>query len=145
MIASKFFLSLLSYFQLMIQRVQTLFLLAVLLITPLIIYSIQDVFTDFFIYLIIYLISVGFLTISSILIYSKRLIQVLLNTINISINILFIGFLCYYLFIFSESFSFLSKKNIGLLIPLINSISLILANYNIKQDEKLVKSIDRIR
>lgn len=131
----------------MIERVQTLFLVIVLLITPLIIYFFSDWLIEFFIYFIIYTVSVGVISISSILFYSNRLIQIYLNLMNIVINIFFLGFLIYYISIYysCKEFVFFDKKLCGILIPLCNLLFLIIANYNIKKDEELIKSIDRIR
>lgn len=131
----------------MIQRIQTLFLLIILLITPSIIYFFSDWVIQFFVYFIIYVISVGVITISSILFYFNRLIQIYLNLINIFINILILGFLIYFYNIYSSSREFIlvDKKLFGMLIPLFNLLFLLIANYNIKKDETLIKSIDRIR
>ncbi len=80
----------------------------------------------------------------SLLSYKKRKLQILLNNVSIIINVLLIGILSYWLLNLSGGINF-PEKGIELIFPLIGIICLIIANVYIKKDEKLVKSVDRLR
>ena len=87
------------------------------------------------------LILVGFFSILS---YKNRKRQILLNTISIFINALLLGLLAYWLLNLSGGIQF-SEKGIEPIFPLISMISLLIANVFIKKDDRLVKSVDRLR
>ena len=80
----------------------------------------------------------------SLLNYKKRKLQILLNTISIIINALLIGILMYWLLKLSGGIDF-PEKGIEPIFPFISIICLLIANVYIKKDEKLVKSVDRLR
>ena len=87
------------------------------------------------------LILVGFFSILS---YKNRKRQILLNNISIFINALLLGLLAYWLLTLSGGINF-PEKGIEPLFPLLSIISLIIANVYIAKDERLVKSVDRLR
>lgn len=76
--------------------------------------------------------------------FKNRKRQILLNNIGIFINALLIGVLIYWLQNLSGGISF-PEKGIEPLFPIIAIICLVLANIFIRKDERLVKSVDRLR
>jgi hypothetical protein len=76
--------------------------------------------------------------------YKNRKRQVLLNTIGIAINALLIGLLSYWLLNLSGGIS-IPEKGIELVFPTLAILGLLIANFYIRRDEKLVKSVDRLR
>ena len=87
------------------------------------------------------LILVGFFSILS---YKNRKRQILLNNISIFINALLLGLLAYWLLNLSGGIQF-PEKGIEPLFPLLSIICLLMANHFIRKDERLVKSVDRLR
>lgn len=87
------------------------------------------------------LVLVGLLSIFS---YKNRKRQILLNTISIIINALLLGLLAYWLLSLSGGIHF-PEKGIEPIFPLISIISLLIANVFIRKDDRLVKSVDRLR
>lgn len=87
------------------------------------------------------LILLGALSIFS---YRNRKRQLMLNSISLIINVLLIGVLLYSLLNLSGGIDF-PKKGIEPLFPLISIVSLLIANHYIRKDERLVKSVDRLR
>ncbi|MBU4539294.1 MAG: DUF4293 domain-containing protein [Weeksellaceae bacterium] len=87
------------------------------------------------------LVLVGLLSIFS---YKNRKRQILLNTISIFINALLLGLLAYWLLSLSGGIHF-PEKGIEPIFPLISIISLLIANVFIRKDDRLVKSVDRLR
>ena len=129
----------------MIQRIQTIFLLIVVIAQVVLHFQSLDVELFGSSYVVIALSLVSFLlAIISIFSYKKRVRQILLNNINIFINVLLTGLLIYWLLNLSGGIDF-PEKGIELAFPLISLFGLFMANINIKKDEKLVKSVDRIR
>ena len=129
----------------MIQRIQTIFLLIVVIAQVVLHFQSLDVELFGSSYVVIALSLVSFLlAIISIFSYKKRVRQILLNNINIFINALLTGLLIYWLLNLSGGIDF-PEKGIELAFHLISLFGLFMANINIKKDEKLVKSVDRIR
>lgn len=87
------------------------------------------------------LVLVGLLSVFS---YKNRKRQILLNTISIIINVLLIGVLTYWLLNLSGGIQ-IPEKGIEPVFPLIAVICLLIANIYIRRDERLVKSVDRLR
>lgn len=87
------------------------------------------------------LVLVGLLSIFS---YKNRKRQILLNTVSIIINALLLGLLAYWLLSLSGGIHF-PEKGIEPIFPLISIISLLIANVFIRKDDRLVKSVDRLR
>src|SRR5690554_3357562 len=86
----------------------------------------------------------GLLSILTIFLYKNRKLQMRLNGLNISLNILLIGYLAYVLSNLPGGFAS-SEKGVGLFVPFVSIALLVIANRFISKDEKLVKSIDRFR
>ena len=129
----------------MIQRIQTIFLLIVVIAQVVLHFQGLDVELFGSIYIVTSLSLVSFLlAIVSIFSYKKRVRQILLNNINIFINVLLTGLLIYWLLNLSGGISF-PEKGIELAFPPISLFCLFIANIYIRKDEKLVKSVDRIR
>lgn len=80
----------------------------------------------------------------SILSYKNRKRQLLLNKVSIFINALLLGLLAYWLLNLSGGISF-PEKGIEPLFPFLSIVSLLIANVYIKKDDRLVKSVDRLR
>ncbi|PZU91131.1 MAG: DUF4293 domain-containing protein [Chryseobacterium sp.] len=87
------------------------------------------------------LIVIGLLSLFS---FKNRKRQILLNNISIIINALLIGLLTYWLLNLSGGIQF-PEKGIEPVFSLISIICLLLANIYIRKDERLVKSVDRLR
>ena len=87
------------------------------------------------------LILIGLLSFLS---YKNRKRQILLNNISIFINALLLGLLAYWLLNLSGGIQF-PEKGIEPLFPVISIVSLLIANVYIRKDERLVKSVDRLR
>ena len=89
----------------------------------------------------IVLVLLGLLSIFS---FKNRKRQILLNNISIVINALLIGLLGYWLLNLSGGISF-PEKGIEPVFPLLAIIFLLMSNLYIRRDERLVKSVDRLR
>lgn len=89
-------------------------------------------------------ISSGIISFVVIFLYKNRKRQLIFNYINILINVVLVGLLIYRLYNLPGGVV-ASEKGIGLILPFISIILLVMANRSIKKDERLVKSIDRIR
>ncbi len=89
----------------------------------------------------------GFSTLLAILAiwsYKKRQHQFVLNRMNIILNIILLLLFVLYAPKLSGD-PLVSKKGIGLVLPLLSIVFLALANIAIQKDEKLVKSSGRLR
>lgn len=87
------------------------------------------------------LVLMGLLSVFS---FKNRKLQMMLNNTSIVINALLIGMLFYWLLNLPGGIDF-PEKGIEPLFPLISIICLLIANRFIKRDDRLVKSVDRIR
>ncbi|MXS71364.1 DUF4293 domain-containing protein [Chryseobacterium binzhouense] len=76
--------------------------------------------------------------------YKNRKRQIMLNTASMIINALLIGILVYWLQNLSGGIDF-PEKGIEPVFPFISIICLLMANIFIRKDERLVKSVDRLR
>ncbi len=85
------------------------------------------------------------LTVLSILQYKKRLRQ--LRTVNFAIllNIVLIVLFFFYTDKISKDLAIQTAYRMGAVFPLISLVFLVLATYAIKRDERLVRSLDRLR
>ncbi|HCM35153.1 DUF4293 family protein [Chryseobacterium sp.] len=129
----------------MLQRIQTIWtLLAVLSAVFLFITGQDAVISDSIPVLNIGCIVLVFIGALSIFSFKNRKRQILLNTISIIINALLIGVLAYWLLNLSGGIQF-PEKGIEPIFPLIAVICLLIANVYIRKDERLVKSVDRLR
>lgn len=129
----------------MLQRIQTIWTLLSVLAAAFLYITGQDVdvFGNLPIISIacIILVLVGALSLFS---FKNRKRQILLNNISIIINALLIGVLVYWMQNLSGGIDF-PEKGIEPVFPSIAIICLFLANIFIKRDERLVKSVDRLR
>lgn len=80
----------------------------------------------------------------SIFSFKNRKRQLLLNNISMIINALLIGLLGYWLLKLSGGIDF-PEKGIEPIFPLLAIVFLLISNLYIRRDEKLVKSVDRLR
>ncbi|MEE6125840.1 DUF4293 domain-containing protein [Chryseobacterium arthrosphaerae] len=129
----------------MLQRIQTIWTLLAVLAAVFLFITGQDVVISDSIPVLnigcIVLVIIGALSIFS---FKNRKRQILLNTISIIINALLIGVLAYWLLNLSGGIQF-PEKGIEPVFPLIAVICLLIANAYIRKDERLVKSVDRLR
>ena len=134
----------------MIQRIQTLYLTLVVLLSVVLIYGVQTS-----------ILGLGFqgstgvlvfgegvlsvlLAVGSIFWYRNRQNQFVINRLNLISQLFLLGFFVYRsLNVSGEVVT--SEKGIGMLIPIFSIVFLVLANRAIKKDEDLVKSADRLR
>ncbi|WP_242087417.1 DUF4293 domain-containing protein [Aestuariivivens sediminis] len=84
------------------------------------------------------------LSLISIFKYKNRKSQFILGRLNIILNFFLLGFFVYQSLNVSGE-TLVSKKGIGMLLPIVSIVFLVLANKAIKKDEDLVKSVDRLR
>ena len=122
----------------MIQRIQTVYMLIVAIVTGLpVLFGLDWVRT------IVFALS-AVLAIYSIFKYKKRSVQQWLNWLNILINFTLLGIFVYRM-LNSPGESFISEKGVGVFAPVLSIVFLFMANKAIRRDEKLVKSADRLR
>lgn len=79
-----------------------------------------------------------------IFLYKNRQLQFVLGRLIILIHLLLLVLLTYLLLTLSGEAA-VSEKGIGMLIPVVAILLIFLANKAIKKDEDLVKSVDRLR
>ena len=129
----------------MLQRIQTVWIFLAILGAIFLFVTGQDfsVFgpTPFISVVCVVLILFGFLSILS---YKDRKRQILLNNISIFINALLLGLLAYWLLNLSGGINF-PEKGIEPFFPFLSMICLFIANVFIRKDDRLVKSVDRLR
>lgn len=136
----------------MIQRIQTVFLLVVVVLTAVLpffasLWTLDNgtiVFAKGEMYISIAFYVSAALAFLAILLFRNRKNQFVLNRLNMICNLFILGFFV------SRSLNLsgetvVSEKGIGMLIPLFSIVFLVLANRFIKKDEDLVKSVDRLR
>tara|TARA_R110002050_G_scaffold1281_3_gene9263 strand:- start:85823 stop:86233 length:411 start_codon:yes stop_codon:yes gene_type:complete len=136
----------------MIQRIQTLYLLVVVLLTAVLPFWVnlwsdvsgEEIFAknDILISGAFYFSAV--LAIIAILLFKKRQNQFVVNRLNMILNLFLLGFFVYRSLNLSGEIT-VSEKGIGMLIPIFSIVFLVLANKAIRKDEDLVKSVDRLR
>lgn len=136
----------------MIQRIQTIYLIVVILIMGSLYMWFPVVMGEDGVVIIerneplvfgLILASIA-LAILSILNFKKRQLQFVLNRLNIISNFVLLGVFVYRSLTLSGE-TLVSEKGIGVLLPIISIVFLVLANKAIKRDEDLVKSVDRLR
>ncbi len=144
----------------MLQRIQTLYLLVTVLLSGGIVFLVslwtnnkgEEIFllnlfneSDWMLNsLPIAFIISSIMSLISIFLYKNRKKQIVLNRFNIVVNFYLLGIIVYQLLIISGE-SKISEKGIGLFIPVLIIVFLVLANKSIIKDDKLVKSVDRLR
>ena len=144
----------------MIQRIQSLYLLIVILLNGGLIWIVKlwvnNENQDFYVVdsfsgesMILKIMSVlfyvaafiGFWTIFK---FKNRQLQFVMGRLIILTNFIILGILVYFTLNLSGE-TIVSEKGIGLLIPILSVVFVVLANKAIKKDEELVKSVDRLR
>ncbi|MGM0565452.1 MAG: DUF4293 domain-containing protein [Bacteroidota bacterium] len=88
------------------------------------------------------------LNVIALLSYKNRIKQIKLTQVSILLNILFIvGLMFYYVPTIEENTSTAVDytESIGIYLPLISLVFTLIAQHFIKKDEKLVRSVDRLR
>ncbi len=142
----------------MLQRIQTVYLLIVLLVmgighlwVPLCTNANDEqVFATDNLYMLIAFIASAVLALISIFAFKKRQNQFVINRLNMILNVTLLGVLVYWSLSISGETS-VSEKGIeklipfGSFLPIVSIVLLVLANKAIKKDEDLVKSVDRLR
>lgn len=144
----------------MIQRIQSIYLLAVFLLLGVITnfidlwvffdnksIIINDLFKndEFSLKLVPILFYAGsLLALITVFLYKNRQLQFVLGRLNILINLILLGVLIYLSLTLSGETK-VSEKGIGMFLPIVAILLLVLANKAIKKDEDLVKSVDRLR
>ncbi len=135
----------------MLQRIQSLYLLAVAVVSSglifvfniwkkesLTVYAIDHTFV-FSLFM-----GSAVLAVISIFSFKKRQSQFVLGRLNIILNLILLGFFVYQS-LNSSGETTVSEKGVGMLLPFVSIVLLVLANKAIKKDEDLVKSVDRLR
>jgi uncharacterized membrane protein YiaA len=144
----------------MIQRKQTLYLLAAAIISGGLIFMLglwinesselvlaSDLLSNpsFFIKTIFFSFLLSALTsIVTIFLFKNRQLQFVLGRVNLLINLYLLGVLIYVSQTMSGEMQ-ISEKGIGMFLPTIVILLLVMANKAIKKDEDRVKSVDRLR
>lgn len=85
------------------------------------------------------------LTFITIFRYKKRLLQIRLNYLTIFLNVLLVGGIFYASTLLEQETATSPNYGLGGIFPLIAIILIFLANSNIRKDERLVRSADRLR
>ncbi|WHF50939.1 DUF4293 family protein [Chryseobacterium gotjawalense] len=129
----------------MLQRIQTVWIFLAIIGAVFLFITGQD----FSLFGPVPFISIGCVTLVlfgfiSILSYKNRKRQIQLNNISVIINALLLGLLAYWLLTLSGGIDF-PEKGIEPVFPLLSMICLLIANVYIRKDERLVKSVDRLR
>ncbi|MDT0540420.1 MULTISPECIES: DUF4293 domain-containing protein [Croceitalea] len=136
----------------MIQRIQTLYLTIVALLSAILPFFVnlwvasenKEFFAKNDILISIVFYAVAILAVVAIFLFKKRQNQFVLNRLNMILNLFLLGFFVYRSLNLSGETA-VSEKGIGMLIPVFSIVFLVLANRAIKKDEDLVKSVDRLR
>ena len=136
----------------MLQRIQTIYLIIVTVISAVLIFLFPlwkleggvDFFAkDSLLFLGLFLGS-AVLALIAIFMFKNRQLQFVLGRLNIILNFFLLGFFVYQSLNLSGETS-VSEKGIGMFLPIVSIVLLVLANKAIKKDEDLVKSVDRLR
>ena len=137
----------------MLQRIQTLYLIAVFILSGILpfvfpLWKLSDGKDFYFMSNMAYQILFGIsmtLTLLSIISFKKRQQQFVFNRLNMILNLILLGLFVYRSLNLSGEAVTVSEKGIGMFLPIISIVMLVLANKAIKKDEDLVKSVDRLR
>lgn len=129
----------------MLQRIQTVWMFLGVLGSVFLFITAQDfnLFEQFNVISMVTISLVIFGTLS-IFSYKNRKRQLLLNSISMYINALLIGVLLYWLLNLPGGINF-PEKGIEPIFPFLSIVCYLIANSFIRRDERLVKSVDRLR
>lgn len=129
----------------MIQRIQSVTMFFAVLSAVFLFITSQDVIVlEHVPVMMISCTTLGLLGLLSIFSFKNRKRQILLNNISMVINALLIVLLGYWLLNLSGGIRF-PEKGIEPVFPLLAIVFLLLSNLYIRRDERLVKSVDRLR
>ena len=139
--------------KMMIQRIQTIYLLLAFVVTGILpffvpLWTMSDGKEYFFMQNQVYVVVLGLsttLSLLSIVSYKKRQNQFVIDRLNIILNLILLGLFVYRSLNLSGETIAVSEKGIGMFLPIVAIVLLVLANKAIKKDEDLVKSVDRLR
>ena len=139
--------------KIMIQRIQTIYLLLAFVLTGILpffipLWTMTDGSAYFFMQNQVYVVVLGLsttLSLLSIVSYKKRQNQFVIDRLNIILNLILLGLFVYRSLNLSGETITVSEKGIGMFLPIVAIVLLVLANKAIKKDEDLVKSVDRLR
>jgi len=142
-----------DYYFSMLQRIQTIYLLLAAIVSGGLIFVFnlwatnkgELVFAKDTIYVFAAFITSAFFSLLAIFRYKNRKSQFVLGRLNIILNFILLGFFVYQLLISPGEHIDVSKKGVGVMLPIISIVFLALANKAIKKDDNLVKSVDRLR
>jgi uncharacterized membrane protein len=84
-------------------------------------------------------------TLTTILKFKNRLLQIRLNYLNVFLNVLLIGGIFYLSSLMEQQLDTVASYGLGGVFPLITVTMLFLSNIFIRKDERLVRSADRLR
>ena len=137
----------------MLQRIQTLYLIAVFILSGILpfvfpLWKLSDGKDFYFMSNMAYQVLFGIsmtLSLLSIISFKKRQQQFVFNRLNMILNLILLGLFVYRSLNLSGEALTVSEKGIGMFLPIISIVMLVLANKAIKKDEDLVKSVDRLR
>ena len=136
----------------MIQRIQSIYLLAVALATGVLPFwlplwytaDLVEVFAASELWILLVFLGGASLALIALFSFKTRQHQFVLNRFNILLNLFLLGSFVFRTLKLSGEAA-VSEKGIGLLIPVFSIVLLVLANKAIRKDEELVKSVDRLR
>lgn len=145
-------LFLLFNYRVMIQRIQSLYLLIAILLNGVLSFYLPLWVTseNIEIYALSQPVAISLFTLSvlisfiTLFSFKKRKRQFVLGRINIILNFVLVGVFAYWTLSLPGEMD-ISEKGIGMLLPIISIVFIALANKAIKKDEDLVKSVDRLR
>lgn len=133
----------------MIQRIQSVYLMIAFLFSGInaLLFNEELIQGEFF-YILGLIISSCLFSLLAIFLFKRRTFQMKLNLLNLLLNLLIIGLLIYHLLDLSKRIYF-SEESIEFIVTFILSAMVIvllwLSNRAIKKDDRLLKSVDRIR
>ncbi len=132
----------------MIQRIQSIYLLLAALISgsiPFVMnfWSNETIKDSNLLYVLIGFIASSILSTISIFMFKNRKSQFIINRLNIILNFIILAVFVYGILTTSGEVKS-SEKGVEI-IPIISIVLLVLSNKAIKKDEDLVKSVDRLR
>ena len=137
----------------MLQRIQTIYLLIVAIISGglIFVFNLWTTTNDIIVFakdeLLVFGLFLGsaLLALVSIFSFKNRKSQFMLGRLNQILNLILLGFFVYRILNASGEANDVSVKGVAIFLPVISIVFLILSNRAIKRDEDLVKSVDRLR
>jgi len=135
----------------MIQRIQSVYLIIVILVNILAVFFLAGYLDDILNLIVefgfeyhLYFGIISLLSIIGLFLFKNRSSQMKVGVMNLLLNFVALGFLVYWLLTLPGEID-ISEKGIGLILPVISIVFIVLAQKAIKRDDELVKSADRFR